>query len=108
MGILPTRAEGHKASAARTNLSLRDEGRFSSKDRPSENLVLTPRAGWGRGHQKVSSLVHHFPLPNSGTILGQKGNWPPLGMEMRLEELEPKGEGASIKGLLLVPLNPMP
>lgn len=78
MGILPTRAEGHQASAARTNLSLGDECRVSSRDGPPENLALTLRLEQGMGHQKISSLAYH-PLPNSGTILGQMGNWPPLG-----------------------------
>lgn len=40
VGILPTGAEGHEASTARTNLSLRGEGRFSARDGYSQRTWL--------------------------------------------------------------------
>ena len=77
VGILPTGAEGHEASTARTNLSLGGEGRFSSRDRCSQRTwPRLPRAGWGQGHKMFSSPTHHFPFLNSGPILGEMRNRP--------------------------------
>lgn len=63
MGILPTRAEGHEASAARTHLSLGVRAGSAPGKDPHRKLGPDPSQEQDRGRwpKDVSSLAHHFP-----------------------------------------------